>query len=538
MRAWFESPVSAIGVAAAVAVAVALAVWTGSYVGKEISGRHADSRLRSVGSAAPTVLNDQLESASARAAGLAASRAVVRAILKRDTAALGRIAARDDVVFEIGGNVVGKPAPAGSPSREVVVYSGTSALGRIVAPVPIDSAFVQRISAASHLRDGDVLYVTNGDHVATESQSTAPVAPALGGLSHVLRKTILATRPPTIVVAGARAWKGVSLPVVGAAGLLTLIAALLAGRMRATRPVAPGRAVRAAVSLVGETLAATHNPRALLSVMLESAIEATSAAGGALYRGEERIDERGGNLATGERLSIDFRDAFDGSTVTMVLSAGEGTFTRDAREAAEWITAQAAIALENAHLHRLVQEQAVTDDLTGLANRRQFLDALSHELARSARTAEPTSLVLCDLDDFKVVNDRYGHPTGDEVLRAVGRVLRESVRELDVPARLGGEEFAVVLPNTTLDGGLRLAERVRQAVAAAAILVGGERIRVTFSIGVATHIPDQSLDQLMQEADRCLYAAKAAGKNTVMGGGSGPEGGPGWRPTSLRRSSS
>jgi diguanylate cyclase (GGDEF)-like protein len=310
---------------------------------------------------------------------------------------------------------------------------------------------------------------------------------------------------------------------------------LALAQRRPRRVSAPGRAVRDAVSLVGETLAATHNPGALLAVMLESAIEATHSAAGALFRGSKRIDERGGELA-GEQMRIGFRDAFDGSTLTMVLAAGDGSFSKDAREAAEWITAQAAIALENAHLHELVQEQAVTDELTSLANRRQFLDALAHELARSARSAETTSLVLCDLDDFKTVNDRFGHPAGDEVLRVVGRVLRETVRELDVPARLGGEEFAVVLPNTMLDGAVRLAERIRVAIAEAAIVVGGNRIPVTVSLGVATHADNETLEDLMQQADRCLYAAKEAGKNVVVSGPDGPGGDVERRPEPLRRS--
>ena len=116
------------------------------------------------------------------------------------------------------------------------------------------------------------------------------------------------------------------------------------------------------------------------------------------------------------------------------------------------------------------------------------------------------------------MNDRFGHPAGDEALRVVGRVLRDTVRELDVPARLGGEEFAVVLPNTNLDGAVRLAERIRVAIAEAAIVVGGSRIPLTVSLGVAAYANSDTVEDLMHQADRCLYAAKEAGKNVVVSG--------------------
>ena len=533
IRAWIASPVSTVGFALAVALVVLLAGWAISSIVSGISASRTDNRLKSAATIARSMLAERIDAAAGRAADVAGSPSVVRAILDHDTGRLSAVAARRGVYFVVGGNVIGEKPPPGSPSREVVVYAGSKPLGRIVAPVVLDRAFVDQVASSAGLHGKDVLYVTVGPRAVPRTGSSAEVKPG----SRKVQRTLLASKPPTDIVGGAKAWKGLSWLALLAIGLLAFMVALVVRQRRPVRSAAPGRAVRDAVSLVGETLAATHNPSALLAVMLESAIEATHAAGGALLRAGKKIDERG-DSSSGEQMRIDFKDAFDGSTLTMVLAAGEGSFSKDAREAAEWITAQAAIALENAHLHQLVQEQAVTDELTALANRRQFLDALAHELTRSARTGETASLILCDLDDFKNVNDRFGHPAGDEALRVVGRVLRETVRELDVPARLGGEEFAVVLPNTGLEGAVRLAERIRVAIANAAIVVGGSRISLTVSLGVATHVSGDSIEDLLHQADRCLYAAKEAGKNVVVSGPGEPRNGMGRHPEPLRRSPS
>ena len=531
IRAWISSPVSAVGFALAVAAIAMVVAWGLSAVVEGVSARSTDSRLKSGATAARALLAERIDAAAGRAADVAGSPAVVKAILDHDVTTLRAVAARRHVLFALGSGVVGTEPPPGSPSREVVVYAGSRPLGRIIAPVVLDASFVDQAAAEGGLRRSDVLNLQAGNRIVPRSGSSGRIPHG----ARTVTRQILGTKPPTDVIGAGTSWRGLSFLLLLAVGLLSFMVGLALAQRRPRRVSAPGRAVRDAVSLVGETLAATHNPGALLAVMLESAIEATHSADGALFRGNKRIDERGGVL-TGEQMRIGFRDAFDGSTLTMVLAAGDGSFSKDAREAAEWITAQAAIALENAHLHELVQEQAVTDELTGLANRRQFLDALAHELARSARSAETTSLVLCDLDDFKTVNDRFGHPAGDEVLRVVGRVLRETVRDLDVPARLGGEEFAVVLPNTMLDGAVRLAERIRVAIAEAAIVVGGNRIPVTVSLGVATHADSETLEDLMQQADRCLYAAKEAGKNVVVSGPDGPRGDIERRPEPLRRS--
>ena len=123
-----------------------------------------------------------------------------------------------------------------------------------------------------------------------------------------------------------------------------------------------------------------------------------------------------------------------------------GGLSPDATALAEWLASQAAIALENARLHHVVRRQALTDALTGLVNRRRFIEALDAEITRASRLGATLSVLLADLDDFKRINDRFGHAAGDEALRTFADLLRGQLRGIDTAARLGGEEFAVLLP--------------------------------------------------------------------------------------------
>ncbi|MEA2421653.1 MAG: hypothetical protein QOF55_752 [Thermoleophilaceae bacterium] len=183
-----------------------------------------------------------------------------------------------------------------------------------------------------------------------------------------------------------------------------------------------------------------------------------------------------------------------------------------------YLTGQAAVSIENVDLHEMVRIQAVTDELTGLFNLRHFHETLDGEIERSKRFGTDVGLMLLDIDDFKRVNDTYGHQQGDIVLIEVGRVLRTLSRDIDEPARYGGEEMAVILPQTDVAGAELLAERMRAAVAGIEVdrLDGGGRLTVTASFGVAS-LPSNARDKdaLIAEADAALYRAKRAGKNRV-----------------------
>ncbi|MCB2186662.1 MAG: GGDEF domain-containing protein [Deltaproteobacteria bacterium] len=174
---------------------------------------------------------------------------------------------------------------------------------------------------------------------------------------------------------------------------------------------------------------------------------------------------------------------------------------------------QLALALHSLQL----RHQATTDDLTGLYTRRHFTASLEQELRVARYLGHPLTLIILDLDHFKKVNDNYGHLAGDQVLLALGRVLRESTRSSDVCARLGGEEFAVILPRCSLDQALVLAERIRTSLENRAVDFNGQSIAVTASLGLAAYDPSANLDagELTHRADQAMYAAKRAGRNRV-----------------------
>ena len=161
---------------------------------------------------------------------------------------------------------------------------------------------------------------------------------------------------------------------------------------------------------------------------------------------------------------------------------------------------------------------ATTDGLTNLYNRRAFTEILERECARCDRCNGSVSLLLLDLDHFKIVNDTHGHAAGDAVLSAVSSMLKSQGRAYDVMARWGGEEFVVALPDTPVDTGLRVAERIRAAVAELVVLnADGVRIPLSASIGVAERTPGETIESAIDRADRAMYRAKTGGRNRVCG---------------------
>jgi diguanylate cyclase (GGDEF)-like protein len=307
--------------------------------------------------------------------------------------------------------------------------------------------------------------------------------------------------------------------------------------------------LRESMRRIGETFAANLDREGLLEIVVKAAVDGVGAEGGrasvrptaagaleevagvgsvdgleeAIQAAEAKVLETGGpSDATVDGVSaishpLRRGDDLQGRVSGVVsVARRDRIFNSGERELFHYLAEQAAVSIENVGLHETVERQAVTDELTGLSNRRRFQEALGSEVERSRRFGQPVGLVLLDLDDFKQVNDTYGHQQGDLVLREVARVLRETSREIDEPARYGGEELAVVLPGTDLEGAYNLAERVRAGVAdlVLPLLDGDGVLRVTASFGVAT-LPGSADDMrgLFAAADEALYRAKRAGKN-------------------------
>jgi diguanylate cyclase (GGDEF)-like protein len=526
----------ALAVLALALLLATAAAWAAGRLRETSASDTADARLASTLRAASAEMRVELGSAADRARALAASTAVQRALARRDRAALEKLAGENRAVTFIlsSGALVGAPL---SPLRRAVQVTARDGdmLGRVIVGVPVTVQLVKRLSAAAGVPAGDTLAVAKGDELLTPGPEDEERRSMDAELAQGSGLRLIATTPTEPIDDATNETRR----QVFFATLLTIALLLLAwwtiSRSLAARPAsAPalkrrsdypaselsGRRVREAVALVGEALAATHDPDALLPVILESAVGATGAVGARLVsEGVERAragrPERGGPPLT---VSLDTEGEHVGS---LLLYPSPGSpFTEDEGRLAHWLAAQASIALENARLHRTVEQQAITDHLTGLANRRRFSETLSLEVSRAERFEGSIALVLADLDDFKRVNDRFGHQTGDEVLRRFAELMRESVREFDLAARHGGEEFALLLPETDLEGGVRLAERLAQALRDERFSSrSGEAFSVTSSFGVASFPGAASAEQLILAADRALYEAKKQGKNTVSSTG-------------------
>src|SRR5438067_11368605 len=261
--------------------------------------------------------------------------------------------------------------------------------------------------------------------------------------------------------------------------------------------------VRDATVRFGEALVATHDPAQLLRIAVESAVEATGAAGGVVLGAHGELARAGDPDAGSERLAFPLR--VGASDFGSLVIASEN-FEADQVETVASLAAQVVVALENARLHRMVERQALVDSLTGLANRRSLEESLRSELARAARFGDSVCVVLADLDDFKQVNDRYGHQAGDEMLKAFASALRKTVRESDVAGRWGGEEFALVLSGTDAAGGARLAERARAAIEGRQVAMpNGDLCSVTASFAVAAYPDNRELREILAAADSALY---------------------------------
>jgi diguanylate cyclase (GGDEF)-like protein len=541
--------------------------------------RRVDGKLETSVRAAQAAFVDEIAQAERNAALLARDPSFQRALAKKNRRALGTLARRYGVRVEPRGarpiGTIDRPAVV----RAVNVVGRNGRLGRVIAPVPIDRQLAREVRQRAGLpADGEVVFVEGGRVLAASSPLKGTMrTPAEPGevevsgrrfralASHSLsepRNTALVVMAPQARIDESVGWLRSRLFLAMLAALLLIAAvAYIQGRTitgtlgrlaDAARGISRGRfgdrvhvrgrdefaslasafnqmadqlearmheleeerrRLRETTLRFGEALAATHDIDQLLRVIVETAVQATGATRGELTDGGVVLIAHGGDRAPAK---LEFplgsgRENFG----TLVLYGDE--FTSDQRESAGWLVGHAVIALDNARQHRTVEQQALVDSLTGLANRRLCTAALEKELARATRFDEPLTLVLADIDDFKRINDRWGHPTGDDVLRAFADRLQESVREIDLAGRWGGEEFALLLPGTDLEGGRRLAERIRETLAGQRMLApDGEEISVTASFGIASFPLVTGQSKLVAAADAALYEAKRTGKDRVV----------------------
>ena len=211
-----------------------------------------------------------------------------------------------------------------------------------------------------------------------------------------------------------------------------------------------------------------------------------------------------------------------------------GAFTEENLNTVQLLSTQTATSIENAKLYANLEERviartrelreanekltllATTDSLTNSFNRRHFFERAKQEVDRTLRFSRSAVVVMMDIDDFKAINDTYGHGAGDEVIRQVANITKSNLREQDLFGRVGGEEFAIMAPESNLQDGLKLAERIRHSIEQTAIIFSNETFQVTVSIGITVLSPTStSIEQLLQLADKALYQSKHSGKNKV-----------------------
>ena len=558
---------------------LAAAFWGFSTVAARSETRRVDALIQAGLRATLAGYQDELRAADREAAAMSRNPAFQRALLRKDQATLQRLLLGHPGLTVVSGNLrVGARVPLAA-TREVAVVGPAGSRGLVVASVPLNGGLVHRLELRSGLdptdhvvllQDGRIIAGPPGISGRLVASSRRASTVTLGGTRYraVAAGTLQEQRSATLAVISPQSkidsanWTAQRRLILGllASLVIVMLVAYVEGRtivrsirrlVDAARAIARGdlrqrvpvqgrdelallgrafndmafqlqtrlrelaaeRArLREAIGRLGEVLAATHDAAQLRRVLVETAVEATGASGGVLIGPNNELVRVGSPMGR-ERIEQPLL-AGQVSYGSLMLFGDE--FSDDDRMTAASLASQAVIALEAARLHRIVSNQALVDGLTGLANRRACEETLAAELARAARFPGALSVVVADLDDFKEVNDRFGHQAGDVVLREFAALLSAGVRDIDLAGRWGGEEFLLVLPGTDLEGATRVAERIRLALADRVVLsVDGEPIRATASFGVASYPQAHTASALFAAADGALYDAKRTGKNRV-----------------------
>jgi diguanylate cyclase (GGDEF)-like protein len=501
------------------------ATWTfgRTYRASEIS--QVDSRLTSGAGSVTRSVEATAARNSRVAVSLARSPKLQRKLLRGETVRLFAPSANGDVHLVAGPGSLASPMPRASVSSTALVRAGHRVIGHVTTWVGLP-VLLSRLSASTGIEavalvDGRVAAGRLRGSALTAPTGTPDAVPLGSHRYRVLRQPLGNGVAAALLVPYTRIESTVlrrELPTV-AAGAVTLVAlalllALTLPRLTRLRRRGGTDDWRRPVTLVGDVAVAAHDPDALLPVILETALVAVEADGGAIVWEGEEIASLGVRSDSCRTLALPLGGESSPNMGELFLYRRRHEFSARDKEIAESLVAQGRIALENAQLHDLVRRQAQTDELTDLANRRRFMNALEQEIARSGRFGTPLSLVLFDLDRFKRINDRCGHQIGDLVLRRTADVVRMRIRGTDLAARIGGEEFAIVLPGSDAAGAATFADNLRHDIEQE-VVAEGVRWPTTASFGVAQFRDGMSIETLIGAADRALYQAKAAGRNTV-----------------------
>lgn len=550
-------------------VPLAAAFWGYKSIAAQSQTREADARLQAGLRSGLAAYRDRLDAAGRAAERLARAPGFAPALAREDRQALERLLGNSRQLRIVSPHLrLGTTLNRGAVGRRFAVIGPRGPLGSVVAQLPLDTNLEQTLRLRSGAAEGDQMRLLGSGTLGVPAGKTATisyaggrfravVSPPLTGAPNVAlavlapqskidaattrtERRLLAALLSTLLLVGLVAWLEGRSIVRSIGRLVTAANAMARGDLDKRVPVS-GRdelgllarsfnemaeqlglrmqeleteraRLQEAITLFGEALAATHDIEQLLRVVLDVEIEATGATGGIVIV-DGAVSAQVGEPDGVDRIEVPLR-AGETNFGQLILT-GPG-FDNEDRLTAVSIAAHAVVALDNARLHRIVRHQALVDGLTGLANRRHAQRTLETELARAERFGGNLAVVLCDIDDFKVVNDRHGHLAGDDVLRELATVLEATVRTVDLAARWGGEEFALILPGTDAAGAAQYAERARAALEDRTILTQeGVPVRITASFGVAAWPEHGGGDELLGAADSALYEAKNRGKNRV-----------------------